>query len=56
MSHFEAIAVIWRALTGYVPYGIFHSLYPEEQRRLENMTSTQASKLLSPPLPLKETP
>lgn len=45
MNHIEALAILWRGVTGYVPYGIFYSLYPEERGRIESMSQAKALKM-----------
>lgn len=45
MSHMEALAVLWRGATGFVPPGIFYALWPEERARLEGMSQTRALKI-----------
>lgn len=45
MSHMEALAILWRGATGFVPPGIFYALWPEERERLEGMSQTRALKI-----------
>lgn len=45
MSHMEALAILWRGATGFVPIGIFNALWPEERARLEVMSQTRALKI-----------
>jgi hypothetical protein len=45
----ERLAVMWRAITGVVPYRVWIALPDESRRRLASLTQTAAQLELDPP-------